>query len=90
MGNGENEVIKDLKDTVELMTSDNYEDRFKAEYYQLKIRVEKLHNMIIKWDAGKLDFEPKCSKGLLTLQENYMRQYMNQLEIRAQVEGIVL
>lgn len=28
----------ELKDTVELMNSDDYKDRFKAEYYQTKIR----------------------------------------------------
>ena len=30
----------ELKDTVVLMESDNYKDRFKAEYYQTKIRYE--------------------------------------------------
>ena len=28
----------ELKDTVALMESDDYKDRFKAEYYQTKIR----------------------------------------------------
>lgn len=28
----------ELKDTIELMVSENYKDRFKAEYCQLKIR----------------------------------------------------
>ena len=37
-----------LKDTVELMLSDDYKDRFKAEYYQTKIRYDKLHKMIVK------------------------------------------
>ena len=32
----------ELKNTIELMLSDNYEDRLKAEYMQLKIRIEKL------------------------------------------------
>lgn len=90
MGNSEEEIIKNLSDTVELMNSGDYTDRFKAEYFQLKIRLEKLHNMLVKMDAGTLEFTPKCSKGLLTMQENYMRQYMNQLEIRAQIEGISL
>lgn len=31
-----------LKDTIKLMESDDYKDRFKAEYYQVKIRKEKL------------------------------------------------
>ena len=29
-----------LKDTIELMTSDNWEDRFVAEYWQTKIRYD--------------------------------------------------
>ena len=28
-----------IKDTAELMMSDDYKDRFKAEYYQTKIRM---------------------------------------------------
>ena len=30
--------MKDLIDTVELMASDDYKERFKAEYYQTEIR----------------------------------------------------
>lgn len=35
--------MNELKDTIELMNSSDYKDRFKAEYYQLKIRYTKLH-----------------------------------------------
>ena len=52
----------ELKDTIELMTSEDYKERFKAEYLQLKIRVEGLRKMLIKWDADKLDFTPVMSK----------------------------
>ena len=31
----------ELKDTIKLMESDDYKDRLKAEYYQVKIRREK-------------------------------------------------
>ncbi len=90
MGNGNDELIKDLKDTVDLMNSGDYQDRFKAEYFQTKIRLEKLHNMLIKMDAGTLDFTPNSPKNVLQMQENYMRQYLNQLEVRAQYEHIEL
>lgn len=30
----------ELKDTIELMTSEDYKERFKAEYWQAKIRAE--------------------------------------------------
>ena len=39
------------------MNSDNYMDRFKAEYYQTKIRYDKLHEILIKHDAVMLSFE---------------------------------
>ena len=43
----------ELKDTTTLMVSSDYKERFKAEYYQLKIRLEKLKCMLQKWDKGK-------------------------------------
>lgn len=80
----------ELKDTIELMNSSDYNDRFKAEYQQVKIRHEKLHKMLVKWDAGTLDFEPTCSKALLMEQERYMREYIRCLETRAEIEGVDL
>lgn len=80
----------ELKDTIELMNSSDYKDRFKAEYQQIKIRHEKLHKMLVKWDAGTLDFEPTCSKALLMEQERYMREYIRCLETRAEIEGVDL
>ena len=44
-----------LKDTVEMMNSDDYKERFKAEYYQLVIRYNKLKSMLVKWDKGTLN-----------------------------------
>ena len=80
----------ELKDTIELMNSEDYKERFKAEYYQTKIRYEKLHNVTIKYEAGTLDFEPNCSIELLKEQKNYMGNYLKTLEVRAEVEGIEL
>jgi hypothetical protein len=80
----------ELKDTIELMNSSDYNDRFKAEYQQVKIRYEKLHKMLVKWDAGTLDFEPTCSKALLMEQERYMREYIRCLETRAEIEAVDL
>lgn len=79
-----------MKDTVELMLSDNYIDRFKAEYYQTKTRYERLHTMIVKYEAGVLQFEPKCPISLLKDQAKNMGQYLYNLEVRAQIEGIEL
>ena len=80
----------ELKDTIELMNSDDYKDRFKAEYYQAKIRYDKLHKMLIKYEAGTLGFEPSCPKEILEDQEYYMKDYLKTLEIRAEIEKIEL
>lgn len=82
--------MMDLKDTVELMLSEDYKDRFKAEYYQTKTRYEKLHKMIVKMEAGTLEFEPTCSIDLFKSQASYMGQYLYTLEVRAQIEGVEL
>lgn len=80
----------DLKDTISLMNSEDFKERFVAEYYQTKIRYEKLHKMLIKYEAGTLDFEPKCSLELLSEQAKHMGLYLKCLEIRAEIEGIDL
>ena len=80
----------ELKDTIEMMTSSDYIERFKAEYYQLKLRYDKLALMITKWDEGTLEFEPSCSRTLLSRQLHHMRMYMIDLETRAKIEGIDL
>lgn len=80
----------ELKDTVEMMNSADYKDRFKAEYYQVKTRYDKLHKMTVKYKAGTLDFKPSCSLELLLEQKKYMGQYLNCLEVRAEIEGIEL
>lgn len=43
----------ELKDTIELMTSEEWKDRFIAEYLQTKIRYEKLHKLLVRREAGK-------------------------------------
>lgn len=80
----------ELKDTIELMTSEDYKERFKAEYLQLKIRIDSLRKMLIKWDAGKLDFTPSCPRTVYLTQKRYMEEYLNQLEVRAEIEEINL
>ena len=80
----------ELKSTVGLMNSNDFKDRLKAEYYQVKIRYEKLHKMIVKYEAGILNFEPKCPIDLLKQQAKNMGKYLYTLEIRAEIEGIDL
>lgn len=78
----------ELKDTITLMTSEEYVERFKAEYIQTKIRYEKLHKMLIKLEAGTLDFKPKCSTSILLQQKRVMGDYLKILEVRAEIEGV--
>lgn len=80
----------DLGETIELMTSADYKDRFKAEYWQTKIRCDKLCMMLEKYEAGKLDFEPTCPIWMLRRQVEWMKGYLNVLEQRAELERVDL
>ena len=79
-----------LSETIELMTSENYDDRLKAEYYQLGLRIVGLAKMLEGYKNGTLPFTPKCSYELLKSQLSSMEQYAHILEERAKVEGIDL
>ena len=80
----------ELKDTAELMESADYKDRFKAEYYQVKIRYEKLKTMLVKWDKGELNFTPTCPRSTYDMQTKAMADYIAVLEARAVMENIDL
>jgi hypothetical protein len=82
--------MKELKDTIEMMTSEDYKERFKAEYLQTKIRRQKLSDMLAKHDAGTLPFTPTCPIWVLKSQETTMGQYLDVLELRARLEGVDL
>ena len=82
--------MKELNETVNPMLSSDYKDRFKAEYYQLKIRHDKLVNMCKLWDEGKLSFTPTCPRALYNDQLEGMEIYLAVLKERAKLEDIVL
>lgn len=79
-----------LYDTALLMKSNDFKERFQAEYIQLKIRYKGLKAMLEKYKAGTLPFNPKCSYKLLFTQLVCMENYINVLEERAKVEDIIL
>lgn len=58
--------IKNLSETSDMMSSADYQERFKAEYYQLKIRLDKLKIMLDKWH---------------TIDVQYSTEYMSEQEI---------
>ena len=91
----------ELQDTVNAMCSEDYKARFMAEYYQTKIRYEKLKKFNTKIEAAR-QFEytvdkfkypmPKhdCPDELLREQQSVMGHYLHILEVRAEMEGIEL
>jgi hypothetical protein len=66
----------------------DYKERMMQEYQELKQRYDSLHKMLVKLDAGTLDFTPTCPLVLLKEQADVMNRYMYILEVRAEVEGI--
>lgn len=79
-----------LNETVEMMESKDYKERFIAEYIQLKIRMDALAGMLIKMENNMLDFTPKCSYDLLNGQLKAMNLYVEYLKERAEIEKIDL
>lgn len=94
-----------IEDTIVGMTSPDYKFRFQAEYWQTKIRYEKLKAMLTKWDALKkkyawnlgdyilkthLGFVPTCPYEMLREQQRQMGEYLHSLEMRAVLEDIDL
>lgn len=63
-----------------------WQTRFRIEYSELKERYNKLHKMLVKYDAGTLEFKPTCPIDLLRKQKATMGEYLNILEIRAEIK----
>lgn len=70
--------------------SESYKDRMINEYRETKERYEKLHRMIVKYEAGRLEFVPDCSLELLKRQAKAMGEYLYILEVRAEIEEVTL
>lgn len=81
---------KPLIDTVFLMKSDDYKDRFIAEYQQLVIRYNGLKKMLENWDKSELPFVPTCPRSTYNMQIRAMSDYIAVLEARAVMENISL
>lgn len=80
----------ELRDTVGMMNSADYKERFKAEYYQVVIRYQKLKEMLRKWDNGELNFNPTYPRSTYNMQIKAMTDYIAVLEARAVMEGVEL
>lgn len=87
----------ELKDTVKGMMSPDYKERMAAEYWQTKLRYERLKKINVRLEAKarcqphqdeqKLDGTPAS---LLRDQQRKMGEYLHILEVRAEMEGIEL
>ena len=82
--------MMELKQTVEMMNSADYKERFKAEYMQAVIRYKKLANMLEKWDKRELPFTPTCPRSTYNMQIRAMTDYIAVLEARAVMEKVDL
>lgn len=72
------------------MSKENYKERFFIEYKETKERYDKLHKIIVRYTANKLDFKLNCNIELLKEQAKHMGNYLFILEVRAEIEGIDL
>ena len=73
----------ELRDTVAMMNSDDYRERFVAEY-------KKLSKMVDDWKNGRLNFTPTCPISTYYMQTRTMNDYLSILEARAAMEDIVI
>ncbi|MBQ8603883.1 MAG: hypothetical protein IJ410_03445 [Oscillospiraceae bacterium] len=78
----------ELKDTVNLMLSDDWRDRLKAEWLQVKIRHERLIGFIEAADQGKTNYRSEEGRAVLKSQRDMMANYMTVLEWRMKDAGI--
>lgn len=79
-----------LAETINGMISEDYKERFIAEYQQLVIRYNGLKNMLNKWDKNELPFTPTGPRSTYNMQIKAMTDYIAVLEARAVMEGINL
>lgn len=79
---------EELAKTCEMMVSPDYKERFKAEYLQLKNRLNGLKRMLDAWDKGTLTFTPICPRGIYIEQVRGMELYLNVLTLRVSMEHV--
>ena len=77
-----------LASTRNMMISPDYKERFVAEFTQDHNRYVGLRNMCEKWDKGKLNFVPTCSRDIYNLQLLAMEEKLAVLLERANIEQV--
>ena len=86
------EKITQLNQTVDLMNSESYKERFIAEYAQIAIRTLRLERVLksIEDKTCPKCFEPTCDIEILKTQYKAMNAYRATLIFRASIEEIEL
>ena len=86
--------MKELNETIELMQSRDYKERFMGEYAQAKIRYNKLKDFCNRIEVSEMTGVegPKhdCPLSLLREQQKFIGLYLSALEKRAIIEKIDL
>lgn len=77
-----------LASTRNMMISPDYKERFVAEFTQDYNRYVGLRNMCEKWDKGKLNFVPTCTRDIYNLQLLAMEEKLAVLLERANIEQV--
>lgn len=85
--------INDINITAIGMNSNDYKERFIAEYNQVCVRFNRLQHMCNVWDnegTNKLGFTPTCPREVYNVQLKAMQDYIDVLKVRADLENINL
>lgn len=84
--------ITQLNQTVDLMNSESYKERFIAEYAQIEIRTRRLERVIksVEDNTCPKSFTPSCDIAILKSQLKTMTAYRATLAFRAAIEDIEL
>ena len=77
-----------LEDTVEGMLSDDYSERLRAEYDQASIRLEKLTEILDKYEDDPKSVILDCPVDMLYRTKFYLELYRNALQDRLVYEVI--
>lgn len=77
-------------DAAVLMMMGDYKQRFLAEYWQMKIRYERLREMVHKYRTNTLGFTPASPLIVFERQYYAIWDYLEAMEHRAEIEGIDL
>jgi hypothetical protein len=85
----------ELQQSAELMLSEDYKERFIAEYMQIDNRLRGLKKMMLAWEQSELGgpalgFTPSCPYETYKFQLKAMQEYRDILVVRAALENITL